>query len=304
MDCLKLTYYQTTELKKIGCKKVLTSVKTKNKVRSHHTFGFNGQEKDNDVANGIYTAKFWEYDSRIARRWNLDPKPTIGISDYSVMAGNPILNSDVDGDEPTDWVKDKKGNVKWDKNATSQATTKAGEKYLGKTFKTKDANYYKDGSAFFTNETKAYKYMWGSSNSDKGEKSDTEHFAWLTKGGVAVLPASGKTNSGKSYNNDFNTSNPWTYPTSGQGSNFTVTFQGAKLKVIGSAHTHPATFFDAPHSGADMNFIRTTGIVGFVISTRDVYGASPTRNGTGIVGSTNDLLKGSFLLIPNINLVK
>jgi hypothetical protein len=35
--------------------------------------GFNGQEKDPEIAEGIYTAEFWEYDSRLGRRWNVDP---------------------------------------------------------------------------------------------------------------------------------------------------------------------------------------------------------------------------------------
>jgi murein DD-endopeptidase MepM/ murein hydrolase activator NlpD len=51
-------------------------------------------------ANAFYTAEFWEYDTRIGRRWNIDPKPRVGISDYSVMDGNPILLNDPDGDCP------------------------------------------------------------------------------------------------------------------------------------------------------------------------------------------------------------
>lgn len=34
-----------------------------------------------------------------------------------------------------DWVKDQDGDIKWDKNAKSQATTKEGETYLGKDLK-------------------------------------------------------------------------------------------------------------------------------------------------------------------------
>jgi len=41
---------------------------------------------------------YWEYDSRIARRWNLDPKPNASISQYSCFAGNPILYQDPKGD--------------------------------------------------------------------------------------------------------------------------------------------------------------------------------------------------------------
>jgi RHS repeat-associated protein len=65
-----------------------------------YRFGFNGQEMNNEVKGlgNSYTAMFWEYDSRIGRRWNLDPKPTPGISEYSVFNNNPILLNDVLGD--------------------------------------------------------------------------------------------------------------------------------------------------------------------------------------------------------------
>jgi hypothetical protein len=45
-----------------------------------------------------YTAMFWEYDSRIGRRWNLDPRPYIGISEYSAFNNSPISLSDPLGD--------------------------------------------------------------------------------------------------------------------------------------------------------------------------------------------------------------
>lgn len=48
-----------------------------------YRYGMNGQEKDDEIAQGIYTAMYWEYDIRIGRRWNLDPKPFVGISYYS-----------------------------------------------------------------------------------------------------------------------------------------------------------------------------------------------------------------------------
>jgi hypothetical protein len=48
-----------------------------------------------------------------------------------------------------DWVESAKGNIYWDKNATSQKTTKAGEKYLGKAVVvfngSKDEKLSKDG---------------------------------------------------------------------------------------------------------------------------------------------------------------
>jgi RHS repeat-associated protein len=59
----------------------------------------NGQEKDDEIAQGIYTAMYWEYDSRIGRRWNLDPKPFVGISYYSCFLNNPIMFADPNGDK-------------------------------------------------------------------------------------------------------------------------------------------------------------------------------------------------------------
>ncbi|WPQ66298.1 hypothetical protein SIO70_15665 [Chitinophaga sancti] len=47
-----------------------------------YRYGFNGPEKDDDIKGegNSYTAQFWEYDPRVARRWNLDPVVDPGIS--------------------------------------------------------------------------------------------------------------------------------------------------------------------------------------------------------------------------------
>ena len=42
----------------------------------NYRFGFNGQEKDDEIFGSTgtsYTAEFWQYDARIGRRWNVDP---------------------------------------------------------------------------------------------------------------------------------------------------------------------------------------------------------------------------------------
>jgi hypothetical protein len=68
---------------------------------STYLFGFNGMEKDPEITGqegSHYTAAFWEYDTRIARRWNLDPKPNPAISSYATFANNPIFYSDPLGD--------------------------------------------------------------------------------------------------------------------------------------------------------------------------------------------------------------
>ena len=40
-----------------------------------YRYFFNGQEADNEVlGEGVsLTAEFWQYDSRLGRRWNVDP---------------------------------------------------------------------------------------------------------------------------------------------------------------------------------------------------------------------------------------
>jgi hypothetical protein len=70
------------------------------KSEFRYSFRFNGQEQDNEISGtgNIMTAEFWMYDGRLGRRWNVDPKPQIYLSDYSVMGDNPILFLDRLGD--------------------------------------------------------------------------------------------------------------------------------------------------------------------------------------------------------------
>ena len=77
-----------------------TIVQICNGGKDAYEFGYNGQMKTNEIAGtgNHNTAEFWEYDTRLARRWNTDPKPHIGISDYSAFGANPIFNSDPKGD--------------------------------------------------------------------------------------------------------------------------------------------------------------------------------------------------------------
>jgi RHS repeat-associated protein len=91
-----------------------------------YRYGFNGQEKDNEVAgNGnISTAKFWEYDSRIGRRWNIDPFDQISISNYACFANNPIRHTDVNGDV-VDGDKDGKKDYKTYRDRISNRILKA-----------------------------------------------------------------------------------------------------------------------------------------------------------------------------------
>ena len=64
-----------------------------------YRYGFGGQELDPETANGTYTAEFWEYDSRIGRRWNRDQlvKKYPWQSPYAAFNNNPIYFNDPTG---------------------------------------------------------------------------------------------------------------------------------------------------------------------------------------------------------------
>ena len=83
---------------------------------SNYRYGFNGQEKSDDVIVGNTTAEFWEYDSRIMRRWNIDPKPNVAISPYNCFGGNPIWFSDKLGDSVVLPVTNNVGGVSTQQN--------------------------------------------------------------------------------------------------------------------------------------------------------------------------------------------
>ena len=65
---------------------------------SKYRYSINGQEKSDELNENLTTALYWEYDSRIGRRWNVDPRPNTAESPYLCFSGNPIFNSDRLGD--------------------------------------------------------------------------------------------------------------------------------------------------------------------------------------------------------------
>ena len=67
----------------------------------NYRFGFNGQEKVDEVsgAGNHNTALFWEYDTRLGRRWNTDPVIKPWISPYGTFSLNPIIKTDINGDD-------------------------------------------------------------------------------------------------------------------------------------------------------------------------------------------------------------
>ncbi len=64
-----------------------------------YRYGYNTQERSDEIygPGNFYTAEFWEYDSRIWRRWNRDPVVKPHESSYAVLGNSPIWFVDYDG---------------------------------------------------------------------------------------------------------------------------------------------------------------------------------------------------------------
>ena len=65
-----------------------------------YRYFFNGQEADNEALGdgASFSAEFWQYDSRLGKRWNVDPKNQRSNSVYSCFTNNPMWLVDADGD--------------------------------------------------------------------------------------------------------------------------------------------------------------------------------------------------------------
>jgi hypothetical protein len=64
-----------------------------------YRYGFNGQEKEVGINENISNALYWEYDSRIGRRWNVDPLDYLlpQSSPYSCFMDSPVSKIDPTG---------------------------------------------------------------------------------------------------------------------------------------------------------------------------------------------------------------
>jgi hypothetical protein len=67
--------------------------------QANFLFSFNGQEKTDEIygEGNLNTAEFWEYDTRLGRRWNIDPVVKPWESGYATFGNNPIWYSDLLG---------------------------------------------------------------------------------------------------------------------------------------------------------------------------------------------------------------
>ncbi|MBL1144073.1 MAG: hypothetical protein HND54_03950 [Bacteroidetes bacterium] len=109
MGCLKLTYYEPKEALEVNANFFGKSLE-KNDIESifclnAYTYGFQGQERNDEVSGSGNNYSFGDYglDTRLGRRWNVDPDFKKGPewSPFSVFFNNPISQVDVDGNWPT-----------------------------------------------------------------------------------------------------------------------------------------------------------------------------------------------------------
>ncbi|HYC29518.1 MAG TPA: hypothetical protein VEB42_11885 [Chitinophagaceae bacterium] len=72
-----------------------------------YRYGFNGQEKSIEIkGEGNHnTAEYWEYDTRLGKRWNPDPVIKYHESPYAAFANNPIWFSDPLGADTISFTK-------------------------------------------------------------------------------------------------------------------------------------------------------------------------------------------------------
>jgi GH24 family phage-related lysozyme (muramidase) len=93
-------------------------------------FGFNNQEKDNEIygADDATSAEFWEYDSRLGRRWNIDPVVKHDQSSYECFNNNPILYADPSGQDGEGPNGECLGDVKTQNGQTEKYTNNGWEK--------------------------------------------------------------------------------------------------------------------------------------------------------------------------------
>jgi hypothetical protein len=70
-----------------------------------YRFGMNGQQKDDEIFDGANSAEFWEYDSRLGKRWNVDPVIKTWEAAYASFNNNPIIYADSKGLDGEDRAK-------------------------------------------------------------------------------------------------------------------------------------------------------------------------------------------------------
>jgi hypothetical protein len=78
------------------------AIPNRNAASDQYRYGYQGQEKDDDVKGEGNHISFSDYglDVRTGRRWNVDPEVLHDISPYAVFNNNPNFYVDPDGESP------------------------------------------------------------------------------------------------------------------------------------------------------------------------------------------------------------
>ena len=235
-----------------------------------YRYSINGQEIEFELNKNITTALFWEYDSRIERRWNLDPLASkyLWQSPYCSLANNPINNTDPDGKEAKNWFKDKKGIMQYDPDVKSQKDLGDRGTYVGETkvdFSKRGSKveYRKDGSILFSNENDAYDRL-------KQVGSSREAMAVNLKTKTLYLP---------DYNNNLSTSETESLGYTLKGNQITDPVIGQARTFSASIHTHfslinGSSYGDDNPSFSDIYYFskKSSNIPFITIGVKTTYG--------------------------------
>ena len=83
-----------------------------------YRFGYTGHEKENDLAEGVYTTEYRLLDTRLGRWMSVDPlfAKYADMSAYNYCGGNPVAFWDPDGSELHNFYPNDYQNIKIDKN--------------------------------------------------------------------------------------------------------------------------------------------------------------------------------------------
>jgi RHS repeat-associated protein len=219
----------------------------------------------------------------VVSRW-LSPDPLaekyLQWSPYVYTMNNPIRFIDPDGMQVSDWYKDGEGKMRYDKSVTNEKTAKekGGDKaeYVGQEHHTKGADYYKDGTAFFSDVPKGIEHM--TANTHKNGKAYKEQAGFFVKDGL-VVGNDEKSTVGQSTDAMLNLVSQ----KDAKGDPTQAKAGGKTHSILAPVHTHPlAAGFVDPPSGPDVQSVKqlSKNDVGFVIGIKIlmIYNSNNTYN--------------------------